>query len=183
MKYTKTILTATLCVSLVTGVAFSQSRASEGLSRQVISLKKMMETFANDIRPRVSTLETDVSALQDRENDRTTCNNISGDSSIYWPNHPEADATTGCVSHSELGSGDTNIAGGCTNRSVSWQTAHNTCSAMAPPTPQGVNVTVTKTIPYCDQGRVGTAVFQCVDGNFILQSGTCSYQNNFGECR
>ncbi|MEC9292274.1 MAG: hypothetical protein VX730_07735 [Pseudomonadota bacterium] len=173
MKYKSLIITAVVCTS-VGFAAFAQTIRGEGLSRQVISLKSMMESFANDIRPRINTLETDVSDLQDRENERTTCNNISGDSSIYWPNHPEADATTGCVSHEDLGTGETVTTGaGCQNRTVSWTANGRTCSGNASSIPDGLTYVFnynTAPSPTCQNryttGVRGQATFRCNNGTY-----------------
>ena len=180
MKHKKLLITATLCLSLGATFAFTQPVSTEGISRQISAMRSMLKSLADDIQPRIATLETQVSELIDRENLRTICNNQEGDTSLYWPLHPEADSE-GCVSHTDLTT--TISAGGCTNHTVSWATQHNTCAAMAPPTPDGVDVTVSKSIPYCDQGYVGTATYRCEAGSFVLVSGSCSYQNNHNDCR
>ncbi|MDE0723643.1 MAG: hypothetical protein OSB62_02965 [Alphaproteobacteria bacterium] len=63
----------------------------EALSRQLTSIRNILNSFAGSMNLRV----------EDKENTRTVCINISGAPSIYWPAHPEADSR-GCISHSDM---------------------------------------------------------------------------------
>ncbi len=173
MKKRRFILTAVLCSSIIGAAAMAQSsRSGEAISRQVVSIKNMLDSFANNIRPRLTAIETEVGNLIDRENERTGCFNVSGDSSVYWPTHPSA-GSDGCVSHTEL-TETTTITGGCTNETLSWTVGGNTCSGSAPPTPGNVAYTFnynTAATPSCTRrdtaGIRGQATFTCIDGAFV----------------
>ncbi len=55
------------CLVLLTGVAGAQStRSAEGISRQLLSVKNMIENFAEGIRARVQAVENDVDAVETR---------------------------------------------------------------------------------------------------------------------
>ncbi|MEC9292272.1 MAG: hypothetical protein VX730_07725 [Pseudomonadota bacterium] len=205
MKYTKLILTTTLCVSV--GVtAFTQTTRGEGLSRQMTSLKNMMESFANSVRPRIDTLESEmdtveaemdaaeaqINALTAQENRRTACNDRST-TSIYWPDHPEANGS-GCVSHEDLGGTDTVSSGnGCGQVTITWTGSYGsralTCTARTSPTPHGVISSTSDAYGgECSHDtNYGTAFVRCNNGSYEIQSNSfCRYNSNGewrGDCR
>lgn len=195
MKFQKLLIVSALSVSLGTA-AFSQTRTGEGVNRQIVSLKNMMESFANDIRPRINTLETnvnnmesDIQDLQDRENVRTACFNVSGDASVHWPTHPEADGN-GCVSHEDLGGTDTVSSGdGCGQVRITWTGRYGnrdiSCSATTSPTPHGVISSTSDAYGgECSHDtNYGTAHVLCNNGTYELQSNSFCHYNSNGEWR
>lgn len=55
------------CLVLLTGVAGAQStRSGEGIARQLMSVKSMIENFADNIRTRVQTVENEMDAVETR---------------------------------------------------------------------------------------------------------------------
>ncbi len=104
----KTVATIiAICTIILAANVWAQTSAGEGLSRQVVALKNMMENVSNGLTSRITTLETnlttartDISDLQTVINRQTLCHNKST-TSLYWPNHPDADANN-CVSHTDI---------------------------------------------------------------------------------
>ncbi|MEC9292355.1 MAG: Hint domain-containing protein [Pseudomonadota bacterium] len=96
-----------LCTIILAANVWAQTSAGEALSRQVLSLKNMMESMSTGMSSRISTLETqlstaqtDISDLQTVINRQTFCHNRST-TSLYWPNHPDADSNN-CVTHTDI---------------------------------------------------------------------------------
>ncbi len=63
MKYKSLIITAVVCTS-VGFAAFAQTIRGEGTSRQVVSLKSMMENATTILRTRLTNVEGDLSIVQ-----------------------------------------------------------------------------------------------------------------------
>lgn len=223
MKYKSLMITAIVCTS-VGFAALAQTRSGEGLSRQVISLKNMMENSATILRNRLTTVENDLTTVQgdlttvqgelattrnelaaarnqintltQKENQRRACNTRSGNTSIYWPEHADANGS-GCVSHNDLGNGSntnttTTTGRACQGKRVSWTGGGVTCSGSIGSTPDQLRVTVRKSIPQSNcnnrdtSGPVGYATYVCRNGTFQLVSKSCEYRRDttsHGECR
>ncbi len=156
----------------------AQSRTTEGISRQMTSLKNMIEAFANDIRPRLTSVENSITSLETRENLRTTCINTSGDPSIHWPTHPDADGR-GCVSHDDM-TGSSGTVSGCTSRPVQWTGAYGnpTCTSTAWGANEGDTATVTHPRPRCGNHISGSATVTCRNGDFVISNPVCSYSSD-----
>lgn len=105
-----------ICTIILAANVWAQTSAGEGLSRQVVALKNMMENVSNGLTSRITTLETnlttartDIADLQTVINRQTLCHN-QATTSLYWPNHPDADSNN-CVSHTDI-EGPTGGGGG-----------------------------------------------------------------------
>ncbi|MDE0723641.1 MAG: hypothetical protein OSB62_02955 [Alphaproteobacteria bacterium] len=109
-------------------VEAQNSKASEGVARQILALRAMLDSYAGATNTRISNVETDITSIQGditsingdistlqgdvaglttrvgniegTLNDHTRCFN-RGTPSIYWPRHPEANGN-GCVRHTDI---------------------------------------------------------------------------------
>jgi len=202
MKYKNLIITTIVCTS-VGFATFAQSRTGEGLSRQVVALKNMMENSANVLRSRLTTVENDLSTVQSdlaptqnqltaarnqinalttEENRRRACNDRST-SSIYWPDHPEANSR-GCVSHEDLGTGESGGGQGCGSRGVTWTVGRFTCRGSLLATPHNVTARATDSQGTCSNEIAGNATYRCMNGRYVLENSTCYFHSGrTGECR
>lgn len=189
MKFQKLLIVTVLSASLGTA-AFSQTRAGEGISRQVVSLKNMMESFANDIRPRITTLETEmnaaeaqINALTAQENRRTACNDRTN-TSIYWPDHPDANGN-GCVSHNDLGTGQTTTTTnqGCGVQTITWTGNGATCMASTPPTPDSIEIIINDPDTGCRDQYLGSARVRCSNGSYSFVGTGRTCRRTWNSCR
>jgi hypothetical protein len=152
-------------------VEAQNSKASEGVARQILALRAMLDSYAGATNTRISNVETDITSIQGditsingdistlqgdvtglttrvgniegTLNDHTRCFN-RGTPSIYWPRHPEANGN-GCVRHTDIVAEATPIdpPASCNGATQSWG-LNNSCSATHGPMPHGTTATYRK---------------------------------------
>ncbi len=173
-RYSKHVVTATIFASCIvlTGLATAQTRTGEGVSRQVVALKTMLESVQARLEARIAANEASITALDGRLttaetnisnndadisaltarvgsvegtiNDHTRCFN-SGVTSIYWPRHPSADGR-GCVRHTDIVTAPPPPppppAANCAGGSRTWSQNGQSCTGSYGPIPHGTSITV-----------------------------------------
>lgn len=112
MKKKASLLLGVMCLSVVGFTAQSHAAASEGVVRQIAALRSAMDSFAdntradintlnnsvNNLNSRVNTAQSEINALESSVNKMNRCGNRG---MIYAPNKPNADGQ-GCVPDSKL---------------------------------------------------------------------------------
>lgn len=109
-KQSKTLIWSAAALIAVMALSSSTGRAqasisTEGVSRQIMALKAVLDGHSQTTRAALSKLDADVDALQQDSQRVRSCRDRTRHPSLYMPKHARADRS-GCVRFSELSPAD-----------------------------------------------------------------------------
>lgn len=193
--FNKFLIASMATITAVSLSAFNveaqNSKASEGVARQILALRAMLDSYAGATNTRISNVETDITSIQGditsingdistlqgdvaglttrvgniegTLNDHTRCFN-RGTPSIYWPRHPEANGN-GCVRHTDIMAEAEAVdpPANCNGSSITWSRSGATCDGSYSPLPHGTSVVVRDSV----KGNVCSQRYQAT-GNITI---------------
>lgn len=187
------------CALLVSGASYTQiSRSSEGMARQLVSVRNMIDNFAAAIRARVSVIETEMDAVEGRIDvveDRmdgfdarvdTVETSLTGLASTVSSLESAVSSVRSSISShnrriSALENADPTppppSTNNCTQRNVSW----GACRGLQPAIPHGTTATVRDVAQgdICTNRTqdIGSATYRCNNGTVTRTGQNCARRN------
>lgn len=176
------LIISLIALGAMTSPTWAQG-SSAALETKIVTIRNLLESFADSVRPIIEQNETDISDILNRL--RTIDSALSS--------HGRR------ISKLEKAKPvETPVSGGCSNKKVSWTVSGRTCSYNVPPVPEGVAYTIsydTTPTPTCGSryvhGEKGKATYVCKDGKLVRKTGAptvcmgtySSHPDWGGDCR
>ncbi|MEC9292352.1 MAG: hypothetical protein VX730_08125 [Pseudomonadota bacterium] len=176
------------CALFVSVAAVSQTRAGEGLSRQLQSVKSMLESFRSHIDGEIARVDSEINTVDSRvDAANTRMDTMDGrmdgiDTQIGGLNS-SINSHDNRITALENGETGVQVYRNCAQRNVTWGSGN--CRGTQGPIPHGTSITVRDTVQgdICTNRYqyVGYAVYSCNDGVVTRNGQACQRTDFYNE--